>query len=199
MPDYALAETPLAYTLLVVTTMTSLYGLLVDQSFVSQGLFRVGSVRAGQWHRMVTPAFLHADLGHLLVNMLTLYFFGPHVERIYGTAGLAVIYLGSQLAAQGYTWYAKRQDDDYQALGASGAVSGVVLAFCVFAPLAKLYLFFAIPMPAIVFGIGYIAYSTFAMGGQGRIAHEAHLGGAIGGAALAFLLPVAGGPVGPIG
>ncbi len=156
------------------------------------GVFHTGAVRAGQWHRFVTPAFLHADLGHLLVNMLTLYFFGPAVETIYGTGGLLAIYLGSQLAAQGYAYWRKREEPGYTALGASGAVSGVVLAFCVFAPLAKLYLFFAIPLPAIVFGIGYIAYSSFAMGGKGRIAHEAHLGGAIGGAALALLLPTAG-------
>lgn len=184
---------PLAYTLLLVTTLASLYGLLVDQTFVRAGVFHTGAVRSGQWHRMVTPAFLHADLGHLLVNMLTLYFFGPAVEVVYGTAGLAVIYLGSQLAAQAYTLYRKRDEADYTALGASGAVSGVVLAFCVFAPFEMLYLFFAIPVPAIVFGAGYVAYSSLAMGGKGRIAHEAHLGGAIGGAILAFLLPASGG------
>ena len=186
------AEAPLAYTLLFVTTLASLYGLLMDRAFVAQGVFNVGAVRAGQYHRMVTPAFLHADLGHLLVNMLTLYFFGPAVEVLFGTAGLLVIYLGSQLAAQGYTLYRKASEPDYNALGASGAVSGVVLAFCIVEPMQPLYLFFAIPMPAFVFGIGYVAYSTFAMGGKGRIAHEAHLGGAVGGAVLALLLGAPG-------
>ena len=182
------SEAPLAFTLLAVTTFASLYGLFVDRGFVEGGVFNVAAVRGGQYHRMVTPAFLHADLGHLLVNMLTLYFFGPAVELLYGTLGLAVLYLGSQLAAQGYTLYRKADDPSYNALGASGAVSGVLLAFCVVKPFAMLYLFFAIPMPAIVFAVGYIAYSTFAMGGQGRIAHEAHLGGAVGGAVLAFLI-----------
>ena len=183
---------PLAYTLLIVTTLASLYGLMMDRGFVAQGVFNVGAVRAGQYHRMVTPAFLHADLGHLLVNMLTLYFFGPAVEVMYGTMGLLVIYMGSQLTAQAYTLYRKRGEPDYNALGASGAVSGVVLAFCIREPNAMLYLFFAIPMPAWVFGAGYIAYSSFAMGGKGRIAHEAHLGGAVGGAVLALLLGGAG-------
>ncbi len=187
---------PLAWTLLLVTTLTSLYGLMVDQSFIRGGIFNVGAVRRGQWYRMVTPAFLHADLGHLLVNMLTLYFFGPAVEVIYGTSGLALLYLGSQLAAQGYTLSRKGKDPDYNALGASGAVSGIVLAFCIYAPLANLYLFFAIPVPAFLFGAGYIAYSSFAMGGKGRVAHEAHLGGAIGGAILALLLPTAPGLTG---
>ena len=183
---------PLAYTLLIVTTLASLYGLTMDRAFVSGGVFNVGAVRAGQYHRMITPAFLHADLGHLLVNMLTLFFFGPAVEVMYGTGGLLVIYLGSQLAAQGYTLSRKLGEPDYTALGASGAVSGVVLAFCIREPNHLLYLFFAIPMPAWVFGVGYVAYSSFAMGGKGRIAHEAHLGGAIGGAALGLLLGGAG-------
>ena len=178
---------PLAYTLLVVTVLASLYALS-DRSFAEAGVFNVGAVRGRQYHRMITPAFLHGDLGHLLVNMLTLFFFGPAVEVMYGTLGFAVLYLGSQLAAQGYTLWRKADDPAYTALGASGAVSGVVLAFCVVEPNAMLYLFFAIPMPAWVFGVGYVAYSSFAMGGKGRIAHEAHLGGAVGGAVLASLL-----------
>ena len=192
MVSAGLAQTPLAYTLLIVTTIASLYALLVDKDFARGGVFSVGGVRSGQWWRMITPAFLHADLGHLLVNMITLYFFGPAVEMFFGTAGLLVIYLGSQLAAQGYTLSRKRDDLTYQALGASGAVSGVVLAFCTVAPTTLLYLFFAIPIPAFVFAIGYVAYSTLAMGSGGRIAHEAHLGGAIGGLILALLLPTAG-------
>lgn len=189
MDAAGLADTPLAYTLLAVTTLVSLYALMVDEGFGRDGLFAVGPVRAGQAHRMVTPAFLHADLGHLFVNMLTLFFFGSSVELFYGTAGLLVIYLGSQLAAQGYTLWRKWDDLQYQAVGASGAVSGVVIAFCVEEPMRPLYLFFAIPMPAFVFAIGYIAYSTLAMGSGGRVAHEAHLGGALGGLALALLLP----------
>ena len=185
-PD--LAQTPLAYTLLVVTTLASLYALLVDESFGRGGLFAVGAVRAGEVHRMMTPAFLHADLGHLAVNMITLFFFGPAVELHYGTSGLFVIYAGSQLAAQGYTLWRKWDEPTYQALGASGAVSGVLLAFCIVDPMAKLYLLFAIPIPAFVFAIGYLAYSTLAMGSGGRVAHEAHLGGAVGGLLLGIVL-----------
>ena len=187
-----LAQTPLAYTLLIVTALSSLYALLVDESFGRGGLFAVGPVRAGEYHRMVTPAFLHADLGHLFVNMVTLYFFGPAVEQMYGTLGFLVLYVGSQLAAQGYTLWRKWDDAAYQALGASGAVSGVLMAFCLVEPTALLYLFFAIPIPAFVFAIGYLAYSTLAMGSGGRVAHEAHLGGAVGGLVLGVLLPAAG-------
>ncbi len=184
-----LAAAPLAYALLVIIPALSLYGLMRDQSFVESGLFHMRAVtERGEWYRMVTPAFLHADLGHLVVNMITFFFFGPVVEAIFGTFGFFVIFFGSQLGAQAFTYWRKRNDLDYRALGASGAVSGILFAFCTVAPMEMLYLFFAIPIPAFLFAIGYVAYSSFAMNGPGRVAHEAHLGGAVAGAVLALLL-----------
>lgn len=183
------ADAPVAYALLLIISACSLYGLFADRSFVTSGMFDLSAVRrGGQWWRVVTSAFLHADLTHLLVNSLTFYFFGPVVEAIYGTESFLLIFFGSQLGAMALTMYAKRADANYRSLGASGAVSGVLLAFCIFAPFQYLYLFFAIPIPAIVFAAGYIGFSAFAMGGPGRISHEAHLGGAIVGAALGLLL-----------
>lgn len=188
--DIAIAEAPLAYMLLLIIPAVSLYALFMDPDFAEANLFDMGAVVQGkQYHRLITSAFLHGDLGHLLVNMLTFFFFAPLVEVIYGTGGLALILLISQIGAEGLTLLTKRGDMSYRALGASGAISGVLFAFCVFAPMELIYVFFAIPMPAIVFAVLYVAYSTFAMGGPGRVAHEAHLGGALGGAALALLLP----------
>lgn len=184
-----LAEAPLAYALMLIIPMISLYGLK-DQSFAESGLFHVHAVKQErQYYRLVTPAFLHADLLHLLVNMLTFFFFAPFVEVIYGTAGLAILFLGAQLGAQGYTLLRRQQEPDYRALGASGAVSGILLAFCVFAPMERLYLLGLIPMPAFLFAILYIGYTSYAMGGPGRVAHEAHLGGAVAGVVIALILP----------
>jgi membrane associated rhomboid family serine protease len=182
---------PLAYVLLLLITAASLYALR-DHEFLKGGLFEIRAVRQRQeWYRLITPAFLHGDGGHLLVNMLTFFFFGPAVEVMYGTGGLAILFFGSQLGAQLFTLWRKRTEPDYKSLGASGAVSGIVLAFCVVRPFDMLYLLFAIPIPAILFAVFYIAYSTWAMAGtRGRIAHEAHLGGALAGIVLAFLLPL---------
>ena len=184
-----IAAAPLAYALLLVIGGASLYGLMADQRFITSGLLDLNAVRKGrQYHRVVTSAFLHADLGHLLVNMLTFFFFAPAVEVMFGTEGFFVIFFGSQIAAMALTMARHRKSRNYQSLGASGAVSGVLLAFCVVRPFDMLYLFFAIPVPAIVFAFAYIFYSTFAMGGPGRISHEAHLGGALGGAVIALLI-----------
>lgn len=184
-----ISQAPLAYVLLLIIPAVSLYALFVDPAFSEANMFQMGAVlKKHQYHRLITSAFLHGDPGHLLVNMITFYFFGPVIEAIYGTAGFAMIFIGSQLAAEGLTILMKRNDHDYRALGASGAISGVVMAFCVYAPMKLIYVFFAIPIPAIIFGALYVAYSTLAMGGQGRIAHEAHLGGAIAGAVIALII-----------
>lgn len=180
---------PISYVLLLIIPAISLYALFVDQKFGQAYMFHMESVvRRKQYHRLITSAFLHGDVGHLLVNMITFFFFGPIVEAIFGTVGFLIIFLGAQLGAEGLTILTKHKNLNYRAVGASGAISGMLLAFCVYAPLEKVYVFFAIPMPAIVFAGLYLGYSTLAMGGHGRVAHEAHLGGAIAGAAIAFFL-----------
>jgi membrane associated rhomboid family serine protease len=121
--------------------------------------------------------------------MVTLFFFGPVIEQILGPIGYLVVYVGSDLAANALTYWRHRNNPSYSAVGASGAVSGVLFSFCLFFPLEKIYIFFAIPMWAIVFAVVYIVGSVYAAGqGGGRVAHEAHIGGALGGLALTLLL-----------
>ncbi len=126
---------------------------------------------------------------HLLFNMVTLFFFGPYIESIVGSGRFLAIYLGSELAANALTYLKYSDNPQYSAVGASGAISGVLFAFCLFAPFQLLYIFFAIPMPAILFAVLYVALSVYASRREiGRVAHEAHLGGAIGGLVLTLIL-----------
>lgn len=144
----------------------------------------------GRWYQMFTSGFLHVDLGHLFMNMFTLFFFGPPVERILGGKGFAILYLGSLLAGSLLTLLLYHRDRTYRALGASGAVTGIVFSFVLFYPTAPLYIFFIpIGIPAFLFAAGYLAISIIgARRRSGRIGHAAHLGGAIGGVLLALAL-----------
>jgi membrane associated rhomboid family serine protease len=116
------------------------------------------------------------------------------LERILGAGAFLVLYFGAEIAAHALTYVMHRTDPQYAAVGASGAISGVVFAFCIFFPLRNLYIFFALPLPAIVFAFLYVVGSAYAMRGgrqrgmSGGIAHEAHLGGALAGIALTILL-----------
>ncbi|GAB2803998.1 rhomboid family intramembrane serine protease [Halomonas shantousis] len=189
-----LAQTPFTLLLLIANVIISLYALKRGARLVSRlALSPERVLRHGEIYRLVTAGFVHADGAHLLVNMITLYFFGPWMEILLGPVGFLVLYFGSELAAHGLSLIIQRGNPRYSAVGASGAISGVLFAFCLYQPFQLLYLFFMIPIPAIVFAIGFVAISMYAMKNRGStqtggLAHEAHLGGALGGVVIAILL-----------
>jgi len=132
---------------------------------------------------MISSAFLHADISHLAFNMLTLYFFAPVVFGYLGDLSFGLIYLGSLVFGSLLTLYFHSNDYSYRAIGASGAVTGVLYSAILLRPDMDLYLFFIpIPIPAYIFGIGYLLYSIYGMKAKrDNIGHTAHFGGAIGG------------------
>ena len=81
--------------------------------------------------------------------MATLFFFGPYIEDTLGPGRFLAVYLGSELAANALTYLKHRDNPAYSAVGASGAISGVLFSFCLFQPFAMLGVMFVIPMPAI--------------------------------------------------
>ena len=188
------SQTPVTLILLLINTLVSVYALFFDVSLVDRLAFKPRQIlQQGEYQRLITGGFVHVGLGHLLFNMITLYFFGPWMELILGPGKFLLLYFGAELAAHGLALYFHRNNSDYSAVGASGAISGVLFAFCLFRPFELIYVFFAIPMWAIVFAVLYVVGSVYAMrhGQQevrGGIAHEAHLGGALGGVVLTILL-----------
>ena len=185
-----LALPPVTLFFLALNVVVGAYTLLADPSLIDRWAFkpyRVGRER--EWGRWLTAGFVHVGFLHLLFNVVTLYFFGPYVEAAVGSLRFLAIYVGSELVANAFT-YAKYKDrPEYSAVGASGAISGVLFAFCLFEPFAMLGIMFLIPMPAIVFAVLYVALSIYASKREvGRVAHEAHLGGALGGLAITVLL-----------
>jgi|TARA_B110000879_G_C11181215_1_gene518484 membrane associated rhomboid family serine protease len=144
----------------------------------------------------LSAAWVHADFMHLAFNLYVLYGFGNFLESVFvvwfGTVGLGYylfLFLGSVLIA-GIPSYIKHKDNSsYAAIGASGGVSGVLFANILLQPFNNLYLFGAVPIPGIVFGIAYLVYSNY-MGKKGtdNIGHDAHIWGAIGGMAILVLI-----------
>ena len=134
-------------------------------------------------YQLVTSAFIHADIGHLFFNMITLYFFGPPMLQILGPRGFFALYFGSLMAGSLLTFALYYRDAGYRSVGASGAVTGVVFGFVLYQPLAPIYVFLIpIGIPAVLFAVLYVAVSIVgAKRRMGRIGHAAHLGGAIGG------------------
>jgi membrane associated rhomboid family serine protease len=160
-----------------------------DYSFLDKYKFQVGKVFGKEKIRMLTSGFLHVDWMHLGFNMYALYVFGAIIATILGTIPFLIIYLGSLVAGSLYTLYYHKKEPYYSAVGASGAVSGIIYSSILLFPEMQLLLFFAIPIPGYVFGVGYLLYSIYGMKKQvGNIGHAAHLGGAIGGFVLTLAL-----------
>lgn len=140
------------------------------------------AVKRGQYYRLLTHGFIHADSSHLLLNMFTLFFFGramePLYERILGPAGFALFYVSAIVVAILPTYFANKDNAGYRSLGASGAVSAVLFAFILIQPWATILVWF-VPMPAILYAIGYVAYSIYQdRRNADNINHSAHLWGA---------------------
>ncbi|MEX0289320.1 MAG: rhomboid family intramembrane serine protease [Flavobacteriaceae bacterium] len=154
-----------------------------DASFFDRYKFGIGAIRAGQRERMFTSGFLHVDFAHLFLNMFTLYFFADEVIRWFGPIKFLIIYGISLVAGSLLALFFHRDEPYYSAVGASGAVTGVLYAAILLQPDMQLaLLFIPIPIPAYILGIAYMAYSIYGMKTRaGNIGHTAHFGGAIGG------------------
>ncbi len=160
-----------------------------DISFFEKYKFNIAGIRRGEQIRMFSSAFLHADFSHLLFNMLTLYFFADVVINQLGITYFVIIYVASLLAGNLLAFYFHKDEPQYSAIGASGAVMGVLYSAILFFPDMGLYLFFIpIPIPAWLFGLAYLLYSIYGMKNRvGNIGHDAHIGGAVGGYVLTLL------------
>lgn len=153
-----------------------------DLAFFRKYEFHVGSIRSGEQIRMLSSGFLHVDMMHLIFNMLTLWFFAPVVIEWLGTISFVLIYFGSLIFGSLLTMLFHKNDYSYRAVGASGAVTGILYSAILLQPDMMLGIFFVIPMPAYLFGILYLLYSIYGMKAKNdNIGHTAHFGGAIGG------------------
>ncbi|WP_298486027.1 rhomboid family intramembrane serine protease [uncultured Maribacter sp.] len=160
-----------------------------DSSFFERYKFGIGPIKAGQKERMFTSGFLHVDISHLFMNMFTLYFFADVVIDYFGPAKFLLVYVVSLVAGSLLALFFHKDEPYYSAVGASGAVTGILYAAILLEPNMRLgIMFIPIPLPAYIIGIGYLLYSIYGMKSRlGNIGHTAHFGGAIGGYVVTLL------------
>lgn len=151
-----------------------------------------------EWFRIISHGFIHADWAHLIINMFVLFSFGNAVENIFdqlevegiiksSVLSFVILYFTSMILATVTSIKNHKDDPWYNSVGASGAVSAVVFTSIFFQPLAKLYFYAVIPIPGIVFGVLYLAYSHYmSKKSKDNINHDAHFIGAV----FGFLFPL---------
>lgn len=183
----------ITYIIIAITVISS-YFAFQNPSLMDKLQFNAARVvHKKEYYRLFSHAFVHANWTHLLVNMMVLFFFGPAIESYFGyffgnksIAYFLLLYVGGILASNLWAIYKHKNDYYYNAVGASGAISAVLFAFIFINPLEILKFYFVIPIPGILFGVGYLFYS-YQMGKKGNdnVAHEAHILGAV----FGFLFP----------
>jgi len=175
---------------LIIIIATSIISFIAfnNHRLLDQFIFYPPAVRRGQIYRFFSCGLIHADFGHLIFNMISLYLFGEAVEskfmEAFGPVG-RLVYLGMYVLALAVsvipTYINNKDNYHYRSLGASGAVSAVIFAGILFFPLARLGLFFIpIYVAGFLFGIIYLFVSGWLdKRGGGNINHSAHIFGAL--------------------
>ena len=184
--------------IVILSVLTSVVAFRREEVFYKLDLSPTRIVHQKEYYRIFTHAFLHADYFHLGINMLVLYSFGRYVESVFaelesaglifsGTFFYILLYVASIALASVSTITRYRNNEQYSAVGASGAVSAIVFTYIFFAPLNKIYFYMVLPIPGILFGVLYLVYSSYMSRRKNdNINHSAHFWGAV----VGFLFPL---------
>ena len=171
--------------ILIATIAMSYYGFN-NATFFNRYMFNVGAVQKGDYVRLISSGFLHANWEHLIFNMISLFFFYEVVTDSMGELLFVFIYFGSMLLGNIFSRQIYKRQSYYSAIGASGAVSGIIFTAIALYPKAIKVNF----LPGWLFGALYFGYSVFMMFNPQKgdnLGHTAHIGGALFGLAVVVL------------
>lgn len=181
-------ETSIIGIIIIFITLLTSYQGLKDHAYLDRYAFQIDKILINkEYRRLITSGFLHVSWIHFAFNMATLYFFSDALEFKLGYANFLIVYFGSLLGGSLFSLYIHRNHSDYSAIGASGAVSGLVFAAIALFPGIELsLLILPIYIPGWAYGLLYVLISIYGIRSQSdNIGHDAHLGGGLVGLMIA--------------
>src|SRR5215218_2688164 len=175
--------------LIIIVTVIFSYRGFRDHIFFEKYEFEVDKILLYKdYKRLVTSGFLHVNWLHLIFNMLSLYIFSGSIEAYLGIVNFLLIFFSSLIGGNLLALLIHKQHGSYSAVGASGAVNGIIFASIALFPHARIG-FFLLPIfiPSWLFGLLFVGFSIYAIKSRrDNIGHEAHLGGALIGMLIAI-------------
>ena len=186
-----MTNTGITGLVLIIANTAFSYKGFTSQQFFDTYKFEVDKILVNKdYKRLLTSGFLHVGWAHLIFNMISLYAFSGTIENELGNGQFLVIYFASLLGGSLFSLLIHKQHGDYSAVGASGAVSGVIFASIALFPGVGIGFFFLpFSIPGWLFGIVYVGFSLYGIKSKkDNIGHEAHLGGALAGMAAALCM-----------
>jgi membrane associated rhomboid family serine protease len=192
----------MTYILIAFTSLITITAFRRDEWFSKLQFNAYQIYHRKELYRLLTHGFLHANWMHLIVNMLVLFFFGPHVEEylkqilpvsapFLSHIVYLLFYFLAIIVSSLVSLYKQRDNAWYNAVGASGAVSAVLFFFIFFRPWEMLYFYGIIPVPGIIMGVLYLIYSYYmSKKGEDNINHDAHFIGAVFGFVFPLLIDI---------
>lgn len=176
-------------TIIIAITALVTFAGLSNLEFFDKFKFNISAIKAGEQYRMITSGFLHADWFHFAFNMFSFWSFANFLTQEFSTVNFLLIYFGSMAIGSLLTYYIHNNEPYYFAIGASGAVMGIIYCAILLYPENSILLFGALPIPGYIFAVLYLGYSIYGMKGRyDNIGHTAHLGGALGGLVFTLLI-----------
>lgn len=168
--------------IILITAIISIIGFQGNNNLIDKLIFWPNRIKEKpkEIYRFVTSGLIHADVIHMIFNLLTLYYFGKYVEMILGSFQYLIFYILALIVSHITTYLKYKNQWQYRSLGASGAVSAVLFAFIFYAPWVNIYLFGILPLPAIIYAVAFL-FLTFYLSKKnaGNINHDAHLWGSL--------------------
>lgn len=177
--------------MILITNVLVSYLGFKDRNFFQKFAFEIDPILIGKdFKRLITSGFLHVGWTHLLFNMITFYFFSYRLEGLLGAANFLMIYFASLLGGNLLALFIHRNHPDYSAVGASGAVCGLIFATIALYPGMDIGLIFLpVYIPSWLFGLLFVLLSIYGIKAQNdNIGHDAHLGGGLVGMLVAIAL-----------
>jgi membrane associated rhomboid family serine protease len=185
---------PIIKNLLIINALVFLAQSLLDKQYLITGRIALWPIDSPFFepYQIATHMFSHGSLGHIFFNMFALWMFGKILENVWGPKRFLLFYLACGVGAAALHLVVEHfTGGTAPAVGASGAVMGVLVGFAYLFPNTELFiLFIPFPIKAKWAAIGYVAidlFSGIASFSGDNVAHFAHLGGAVTGFILVFI------------